>query len=26
MPISELGPDFFRSAGISDDEAPFDLP
>ena len=26
MPISELGPDFFSSAGISDDEAPFDLP
>jgi hypothetical protein len=26
MPVSELGPDFFSSAGISDDETPFDLP
>jgi hypothetical protein len=25
-PISELGPDFFNSAGIPDDETPFDLP
>jgi hypothetical protein len=25
-PISELGPDFFSSAGIPDDETPFDLP
>jgi hypothetical protein len=26
MPISELGPDFFSSARIPDDETPFDLP
>jgi hypothetical protein len=26
MPISELGPDFFSSAGVPDDETPFDLP
>jgi len=25
-PISELGPDFFSSAAIPDDETPFDLP
>ena len=25
-PVSELGPDFFSSAGIADDETPFDLP
>ena len=25
-PISEVGPDFFNSAGIPDDETPFDLP
>ena len=25
-PISELGPDFFSSAGIPEDETPFDLP
>jgi hypothetical protein len=25
-PVSELGPDFFSSAGIPDDEKPFDLP
>lgn len=25
-PISELGPDFFSSAGIADDATPFDLP
>jgi hypothetical protein len=25
-PISELGPDFFSSAGIPDDQTPFDLP
>jgi hypothetical protein len=26
MPTSELGPDFFSSAGIPDDKTPFDLP
>jgi hypothetical protein len=26
MPISELGPDLFSSAGIPDDETPFNLP
>ncbi len=25
-PVSELGPDFFNSARISDDDTPFDLP
>ena len=25
-PVSELGPDFFSSAGIPDDATPFDLP
>ena len=25
-PVSELGPDFFTSAGIADDTAPFDVP
>ena len=25
-PISQLGPDFFSSAGIPDDQTPFDLP